>query len=73
MSAHDRKVEAACWAAYGPWNLSDGGVRCRLLSEPVIGPESKMPAQNVFWLAVKGVPSRIRTCAPGSGGRCSIP
>ena len=32
-----------------------------------------VPAQAGFWLVVGGAPSRIRTCAPGSGGRCSIP
>ena len=40
--------EAASWAAYGPWNLSDGGVRCHLLSEPVTGPRRTMPAQKGF-------------------------
>ena len=48
MSAHDRQATPARLGAYWAWNLSEGGVRCRLLSEPVIGPQKEMPAQKGF-------------------------
>ena len=31
------------------------------------------PGQAAFWLVRRSAPDRIRTCAHGSGGRCSIP
>src|SRR5690242_1482254 len=34
---------------------------------------AKRQLRRATALAVRSAPSRIRTCAPGSGGRCSIP
>ena len=48
MSAHDRQATPAHVGAYWAWNLSESGIRCRLLSEPVIGPRNEMPAQKGF-------------------------
>jgi hypothetical protein len=48
MSTHDRQPTPARVGAYWAWKLSEGGVRCRLLSEPAIGPRRGTPAQKAF-------------------------
>ena len=48
MSTHICQAAPARLGAYWAWNLSESGVRCHPLSEPVIGPENEMPAQNGF-------------------------
>ena len=41
-------MSTTLWGAYGARNPSERGVRCRPLSESVIGPENEMPAQKTF-------------------------
>ncbi len=67
MSAHDHRPASALWGAYGGRNLSEDGLRCRPLTERVIGHADIMPGQSAFCLVMGGAPSRIRTCAHGSG------
>ena len=73
MTGHDRRPASTLWGAYGGRNLSEDGLCCRLLTERVIGLPGIEPGERTFWLVVGGAPSRIRTCAHGSGGRCSLP
>ena len=56
MSAHDRQATPARLGAYWAWNLSEGGVRCHLLSEPVIGLRGVMPAQEGYAASTKKRP-----------------
>jgi len=69
MSAQDHRPASAPWGAYGERNLSEDGFRCRPLTERVIDPFGIVPAQKAFQLVMRSAPSRIRTCAHGSGGR----
>ena len=64
MSTHDRQPTPARVGAYWAWNLSEGAVRCRLLSEPAIGPRRGTPAQKAFAAGRKKRPqqdSNLRT------------
>ena len=64
MSAHDRQATPARLGAYWAWNLSEGGVRCRLLSEPTIGLSEVTPAQEGYAAGTKKRPqqdSNLRT------------
>jgi len=72
MSVHDHRPASALWGAYGERNPSERGFRCHPLTEPVIGPVSIVPAQEAFRLVMRSAPSRIRTCAHGSGERDHI-
>ena len=70
MSAHDRQATPARVGAYWAWNLSEGDARCL---NPPSGQDAEHQIRGLSRLAEKSAPSRIRTYAPGSGGRCSIP
>jgi hypothetical protein len=48
MSTQIRQAASARLGAYWAWNLSEGGVHCRLLSGPVIDPRNETPAQIWF-------------------------
>ena len=64
MSAHDRQATPARVGAYWAWNLSEGGVRCRLLSEPAVRPGRGTPDQRPFAAGKKKRPqqdSNLRT------------
>ena len=64
MNAHERHSTPARVGAYWAWNLSEGGVRCRLLSEPAIGLSEVTPAQECYAAGTKKRPqqdSNLRT------------
>jgi hypothetical protein len=46
MNPCDRRAMPARWGAYGAWNLSERGYRCRALSEPGNRPDYLTPAQE---------------------------
>ena len=73
MIGQGRRPASILWGAYGERNMSEDDSCCRLLTERVIGLLGIKPGQSAFWLVMKSAPSRIRTCAHGSGGRCSLP
>jgi hypothetical protein len=56
MSAHDRQVTPARLGAYWAWNLSEGGVRCRLLAEPAFGLGEVTPAEEGYAAGTKKRP-----------------
>jgi hypothetical protein len=60
------------WAAYGPQNPSDDGIRRRDASEAVNRAVGKPQVNPRLALIAMGAPSRIRTCAHGSGGRFDL-
>lgn len=47
-----------------------GGIRLHIHEDPIL---SVSAGDGVFGHLMLGAPGRIRTCAHGSGGRCSIP
>ena len=61
------------WAAYGPQKPSDDGIRWHDVSEDVKQP-ARVPAGQGHESPAhdKRAPSRIRTCAHGSGGRFDL-
>ena len=61
------------WGAYGAQNPSGDGIRRRDVSEASTGPSAKPQVKTRKGPLTMSAPSRIRTCAHGSGGRCSLP
>jgi hypothetical protein len=60
-------------SAYIPELVTWGGFWWHMAAQPFSSARSVFPGQYGFGLVVMGAPSRIRTCAHGSGGRCSLP
>ena len=48
MSVHERHSTRARVGVYWAWNLSESGIRCRLLAKPAIRPGRGTPGQRPF-------------------------
>jgi hypothetical protein len=59
------------WAAYGPQNPSDDGIAGTSCPRTSIGPLAFPQVKACLVLVTMSAPSRIRTCAHGSGVRVS--
>ena len=60
-------------SAYIPGLATSGGFWRHTAAQQFSGGRIVFPGQCGFGLVVMVAPSRIRTCAHGSGGRCSLP
>jgi hypothetical protein len=61
------------WGAYGAQNPSQASIRQHSAPENDIRVICVTAGQGQESPLMRSAPSRIRTCAHGSGGRCSLP
>jgi hypothetical protein len=62
------------WGAVGVRELAEDGIRCQVMAKRRAALRAGLPWSGPLSAGDRsGAPSRIRTCAHGSGGRRSIP